>query len=354
MQLTVVHLIIGLGGGGAEHLVLELSKKSALANIKTIIISLTEINTIDYKFKENHLEVHYLKISKMSKVLQGIMKIKAILNNHSQVLFHAHMFHGLMAGVLYSLIYQKIPIVFTLHNTIVPEWYRRIILYLCKPLRQTDINFSPSIKKWYLKNTVVIPNGVDFENFTSFPKKFEKSTDTFQFLFLGRIEEQKNPFFLIELANYLTQNNQVNFRINLAGDGSLRKQLEQNISIHQIDKFINILGFQNNINELFNMSHCLILPSLWEGLPISLIEASAAKLPIITTPVGSIPEFFNNSNCEIAELKDFGDAMIRVINNYDQALNKSIKLYNDNKDIFDIKSVFKVHLEAYNKVLKIY
>ena len=263
------------------------------------------------------------------------------------------MFHGLMSAVIYSLFYQKIPIVFTLHNTIVPEWYRRVLLYLSKPNRQVDINFSPSIKKWYLKNTVVIPNGVDFDNFKSFPKKFNKTTDTFQFLFLGRIEEQKNPMFLIELTNYLIEKHHVNFIINLAGDGSLRKQLEQNISTYKLDKFINILGFQNNINQLFNTSHCLILPSLWEGLPISLIEASAAKIPIITTPVGSIPEFFNNSNCEIAELEEFGDAMINVINNYDQALNKASKLYNDNKSVFDINSVFKMHQETYNKVLNI-
>ncbi len=350
--MTIVHLIVGLGGGGAEHLVLELARKSKSLNIKTIVISVTSVNTIEFKFKNNDIEIYYLNISKISQFWNGLNRLKQILKTEENMNFHCHMFHALIIGLFYNLYVNKTTIVFTLHNTIVPEWYRRMILFLTKPCRAADINFSQGVKKWYLRNSIVIPNGVDFSLFKCEPKTYDAKKDIFNFLFLGRIEEQKNPFILIELAKSLLKKNEVNFIINLAGDGSLRFQLEEKILTNNLQNHIKILGFQNHTKKLFECSHCLILPSLWEGLPISLIEASAAKLPIITTPVGSIPDFFTPKNTEISELNNFANTMLKVIKNYETALNKADQLYEDNKSIFDINSVFEQHLKVYKTVLK--
>ena len=56
--------------------------------------------------------------------------------------------------------------------------------------------------------------------------------------------------------------------------------------------YIKLLGLRNDIPNLLNKSHCLLMPSLWEGLPIVILEAGASRLPVISTPVGR--GFFNS------------------------------------------------------------
>ncbi|MBR9913754.1 MAG: glycosyltransferase family 4 protein [Algicola sp.] len=348
--MTIVHVNIGLGGGGAEHMILEMAKKSQQDTIKTIIFAITDNRQIEFKFAENNLEYHFLGINSPKQFFKGIKTLKRKLAGYDDVVMHCHMFHALIVGLTYSLFYKKTPIVFTLHNILVEEFYRRIVLYLTKPFRKADINFSSRASKWYLRNTKVIANGVDFDKFKLDKERQYNVNETFKFLYLGRIEEQKNPLILTALATKLLAHGHDNFEILVAGEGDMRLQLEQQITKHHLEKHIKLLGFQKDVKQLLMNAHCMIMPSLWEGLPISLIEASATKLPIITTPVGSIPDFFNTTNAYVADCDTFHKEMISVLTDYQQALAKAEKLYIDNKTIFDINSVYQQHLELYRAV----
>ena len=350
--MTVVHINIGLGGGGAEHILLELAKKGNQDGIKTIVISISSIDVIEHKFTENNIEVHYLNVSSAKTFFKGLKKMNNILKPLDDVILHCHMVHGLIMGVCYRLRYKKVPIIFTLHNILVEHVYRRYLLFFTKPLREADINFSSDSNKWYLKPVNVIANGVDFQKFQNGVERTYSGSDKFIFLFLGRIEEQKNPLVLIDLITSLVKSGKSNFEIQIAGDGLMRGELEDLIAKHKYENYLKILGFRNDIINLMEKAHCLILPSLWEGLPVSLIEASASKLPIITTPVGSIPEYFNDTNCYISELDTFHQPMIDIMDNYSEAKTKADKLFNDNKSIFDIDSVYKKHKLLYKLYYK--
>lgn len=351
--MTVVHINIGLGGGGAEHILLELSKKGNEDNIKMIVVAIANINQIEYKFARQNIEVHYLNINSTKSFFKGLKKLHSIVKPINDVVFHCHMFHGLLIGLSYSLIYKKKPIIFTLHNILVEHVYRRWILFFTKPIRNADINFSNTSNKWYLKPVKVIANGVDFERFNTVANRsYNKDVEKFIFLFLGRIEEQKNPLILIDFVSDLIKYGERNFEIHIAGDGIMREELEFLISKNEYQNYIKILGFQKNVKQIMQNSHCLILPSSWEGLPISLIEASANKLPIITTPVGSIPEYFNNTNAYVVNVREFSFYMNKVMRNYNDAIMRAERLLEDNKSIFDIESVYEKHKSLYLKYSK--
>lgn len=349
--MTLVHLITGLGGGGAEHMVLELSKTAQRNNTKTIVISITNSNTIENKFKDNNIEYHFLGINSPKSLKKGFNTLKTILKNQNDVVAHCHMFHSCMLGILFKLLYKNVPLVFTMHTNSVKQLYRRVLLFCTKPFRKFDIIFSENSTKWYLKNSVVIPNGVDFERFKLSKKRTYNQSEPFSFLFLGRLFEPKNPLFLVTLVEYLKKAHINNFTINIVGDGPMKTELETAIKNADVSNHFIFHGFNNNVIPFLHQSNCLILPSLWEGMPVTIIEAAATKLPIIATPVGSIPDFLNESNAFVRPTDDFHNAMIDVINNYDKAIFKANKLYDEMASIFNIDSIFHEHATIYKSVI---
>ena len=222
---------------------------------------------------------------------------------------------------------------------------------MSKPIRNSDIIFSKNSKKWYLKNNCIIPNGVDLSKFEPIQYTDKIKQKPFVFLFLGRLATPKNPLFLIDLITKLISKKHTNFIINIVGDGVLREALEAGVKENGLSDYIKLNGFQNNVSKFLTEAHCLIIPSLWEGMPVSIIEAGATKLPVISTPVGSIPDFLNNENAYLLDLESFHKGMISVMENYNLAAEKGGLLYKLVKDKYDIRKIGSIHLELYNNKL---
>ncbi len=348
--MTILHLIIGLDGGGAEHMVLELANQCQNKGNKVIVVSLSNRDLILNKFNSKNIECHFLNVVSIKSLIKGLSKLKEIHSKSTdKFVFHCHMFHAFIVGFLYKVFFKNVPIVFTLHTNQVKQLYRKWILFLTKKFRSKDIIFSKNSKKWYLKNTIDIPNGVDLSKF----KPIEKldAERPFTFLFLGRLTEPKNPLFLIHIVNQLIENNHKDFIINVVGDGGLRKELETAIIKNELSNYIKLLGFQNNVSKFISEANCLIIPSLWEGMPVSIIEAGASKLPVISTPVGSIPDFLNDDNAYVTDLEKFHESMISVLTNYNEAIKKGEILFDLVKSKYDIEKVSDLHIKIYKSAL---
>jgi len=345
--LTILHIITGLSGGGAEHMVLELAGKSVGTSNKTMAISVSNRKQILHKFEEKGVECHFLNINAPKSLFPGLKQLKTIVKNEKEVVFHCHMFHAFAVGLLFNLLFKSIPIVFTLHTNNVNQLYRKMLLFATKIFRKSDIIFSDNSKKWYLKNSIVIPNGVDTQRFDNTAKTLKKP---FSFLFLGRLTEPKNPLFLVTLVQRLLNQNYTEFVINVVGDGGYRTALENEIDKHDVSKYIHLCGHQDNVVGYLKESNCLLITSLWEGMPVSIIEAGASRLPVISTPVGSIPDFLNDTNAYLSNLEDFDKAVLSVVTNYDLAQEKAKRLYTLVMDKYDINAIYKLHVDLYQSV----
>ncbi|WP_067149408.1 glycosyltransferase family 4 protein [Pseudotamlana agarivorans] len=351
--MTILHLLIGLDGGGAEHMVLELANQSQKAGHKAIVVALSHRDLILHKFKEKKIDCYFINITSLKSLFDGLKKLKQIhLTNGKEIIFHCHMFHGLFMGLMYKILVKNIPITFTMHTNSVKQLYRKIILFISKPMRCADIIFSQNSKKWYLRNDCIIPNGVDLSKFTPIEKSNQLENTPFIFLFLGRLNTPKNPLFLIQLIQELVKRNHTNFLINIVGDGDLREKLEKAIDDNSVSQYIKLNGFKKDVSSFLTHANCLIIPSLWEGMPVSIIEAGASKLPVISTPVGSIPDFLNNDNAYLLELTKFHEGMISVMENYGKALEKGELLYKLVKSEYDIKKIATEHMELYKNAMK--
>jgi len=154
---------------------------------------------------------------------------------------------------------------------------------------------------------------------------------------------------LIEIANDLKD--KYEFEIDIVGDGYLRDELKDLIKKYKLENVVKLLGLRSDIPKLLNQSYCLLMPSLWEGLPIVILEAGAGSLPVISTPVGSIPSLLNMNNAYLSELDGFKNKMIEVLDNYEDAKLKGKKLYDVILKQYSIDAVVDEHEKIYKELM---
>ena len=116
-------------------------------------------------------------------------------------------------------------------------------------------------------------------------------------------------------------------------------------------KFIKLYGQSKDVNSLLLKSHCFLMPSHWEGMPISILEAGVARLPIIATGVGSIPEILNGDCGIISNLNEFESNMKWAVSNYNSLKKYGDNLYGKVIKYYSIDHTFKLHESMYNIVL---
>ncbi|WP_124059132.1 glycosyltransferase [Vaginisenegalia massiliensis] len=114
--------------------------------------------------------------------------------------------------------------------------------------------------------------------------------DTYLIGNVGRLHFQKNQSFLIQLAQYLKQNEQVKFRLYLIGLGPDQEALTQQIQNLGLEHHVIMAGSQTDIAAWLSAMDCFVMPSVFEGLPVAALEAQANGLPFLYAKDGIPPE----------------------------------------------------------------
>jgi glycosyltransferase involved in cell wall biosynthesis len=144
---------------------------------------------------------------------------------------------------------------------------------------------------------VMIPNGhslgsparITRDERSRFCEELGLHPDGLFVLSVGRLTEQKGHTYLLDtIPAILEQFPDTVFAI--AGDGPLRAELEAKAIQLGISHSVRFLGTRSDVPELLQMADVFVLPSLWEGLPIALLEAMGAGLPVIATRVEGVEE----------------------------------------------------------------
>lgn len=154
---------------------------------------------------------------------------------------------------------------------------------------------------------VVIPNGIDVERFASAmplpPAELGISGDRRLLLFVGRLEREKRPDWLLErmpeLFSRLPQHDLV-----LAGRGPLEKTLRAQAARLGIANRVHFVGWRNDIPRLLAAAEILLLTSSAEGMPNAVLEAMAAARPVVATEVHGVRELLGDDRDQIVPPHD--------------------------------------------------
>lgn len=127
----------------------------------------------------------------------------------------------------------------------------------------------------------LIHYGVEIEKFDKVYKEREGKIPS-TIITISCLKPQKGIFYFLQTAKALLKDNlQLNFII--AGDGYLRKQIEKEIKLMKLEDNVRLAGWVDDIIPLFKQASIFVLTSLWEGLPLSLIEAVISGVPVVVT-----------------------------------------------------------------------
>jgi glycosyltransferase involved in cell wall biosynthesis len=141
------------------------------------------------------------------------------------------------------------------------------------------------------QQSLVIENGIDLRAYTkpvdcaAVRKALNVPVEVAVFCFVGRFTEQKGIDVLLHAVTEI-QNQHTVFRVWLVGDGPLRAELEEWVAKENLSSIVQFLGYRSDIPAILQASDVFVLPSRYEAMPISLLEAMAAGLPCVVTNVG--------------------------------------------------------------------
>jgi len=185
-----------------------------------------------------------------------------------------------------------------------------------KKITTVDLKGAQALCAAGIRNTVYVPNGIDLHIFQNRKKR---ENIKMKFLFVGRLEKQKGVIYLIKAAEILKNRDSDDFEIIIVGEGSefdYLMRITQELDLREIMKFKGKIDEQM-LNEYYLGCDAFILPSLWEGMPLTLLEAAAAEMSIIASDVGGISSLFTHEeNALIIEQKNaeaLANAMLRLM-----------------------------------------
>lgn len=165
----------------------------------------------------------------------------------------------------------------------------------------------------------------------------------FTCLHVGRLDVHKAQHILIQSIGSLVEAG-YNVHCDIVGDGPLKNDLEDLIKAQKLDSNIQLLGprFHHEVLEMLPNYDSFLMSSVVEGMPIAIMEAMRAKVPIISTNVGAIDELLDHGRCgSLVEANDsdaLAEALKHQINHAEEANDGAACALNYLRDNFDLRA----------------
>ncbi len=313
-----------LPSGGIEFYIQELTSRLSNRNLNFIIITRKFKNTQKYEKKDNNIEVYrvpWLRGFYFRNISYNFMAFIKALSLEFDIIFSQDIFATLF-GIILSKIKKK-PIIGVVHGKSSEQpQYNRVIRFLLSKLEKfvfSRVNLVLCLTDKNLQDfrnitdkICVIPIGIDLNKFyTSDKEKFKKKLGLdgkVIITFVGRLLKVKGVEYLIDALKDIDRE----FLCLIVGSGKDEKHLKNMVKKYNLESRVKFLGFRHDIPDILKATDIFVLPSVSEGLSLSLLEAKAAGcacvvsnigLPVIDNVTGIVFEPGNSKSLKNAILK---------------------------------------------------
>ena len=299
----VLHLIDSLKIGGAEILLRELSVGLVRRGFRVSIGYSTSGPLVQ------ELTALGLPLTRLARLMRidpilfwGMI---SLIRRESPQIVHTHLFKSDFHGRLAARIAGAPVVVSTLHS--IDRWAQgrslgRLYGWTAR-FADRVITVSEDVRRFHATYTgiaeeklVTIENGVDIQRFAELEsagrvvrKELDIDNAALVFGVVGRLTPPKDHSTFLKAAALILQK-APQARFLLVGEGPLRKDLELQAQEIGLGRALIFTGLRKDIPAVLAAVDVLVFSSLWEGLPVALLEGMAAARPVVATAVGGIPE----------------------------------------------------------------
>jgi glycosyltransferase involved in cell wall biosynthesis len=408
--MKILHVTDSGGLYGAEMVLLNLVSEQIKMGLYAEIASIGEKN-ISEKPLETEAVKRGLRVVKFRMFpgpnLPGMLKVLRYAQKYGFDILHSHGYKGDVAFGSMPKSIRKLPLVSTLHGwtSVVGFSKNRMYEWLQKKsIKHMDavvlVNkamlSNPALKKVHGVNFHVVNNGIpipearcndstnqQFNDSTA--QQFDHSTNHqldktitafcqqgFTIGSIGRLSTEKGYRYLIEAFSLLTKrikpiqpinhstiqpfDHSTNTRLVIIGEGYERKQLEELVVDFGLKDKVLLPGYRDNAKQYLPYFNVFVLSSLTEGLPVTLLEAMQAKVPIVATRVGGIPDVLSDGQAGILvdpkNPKALSEALFRIYKNSNLGNELVDKAYRRLSSEYSSQNMALGYLKIYNNLIQ--
>jgi len=297
--MRILFLSTSMGMGGADSQLLSAAHGMRSRGHEVRIVSLTQLGPMGLEAQRAGIPTESLDMRRGVPDPRGLVRLVRLVRAWRPDVLHSHMVHAnLMARVLRVI--TPVPVmVSTIHNIYEGGRLRMAAYRLTNALVDHVTIVSQAAADRFVRERIVpeslltvIPNGVDTEQFRRIPRDVGHSLrqslgleGKFVWLAVGRFEIAKDyPNMLRGFARVRERFPQAT--LLLVGRGSLQSETERLAQSLDLGSGVRFLGVRDDVVQVMSAADGYVMSSAWEGMPMVLLEAAAAGLPIVTTRVG--------------------------------------------------------------------
>lgn len=362
-QVKILEVIGSMNMGGAETLLMNILRNINKQKYELFFLCYGN-KKFDYEDELTSLGGKIIRISTpTSNIFKNVKQIKKIIKDNNIDVVHCHTYFNSMYALIAAKQCKIKKRITHSHNTISeknPSILKRFYFFVSKiiiNLYSTDFlacgQEAGEALFFRNKNFRIIDNGIILDKFYYDSEIREKKrkelnfSDGYQVIgHVGRFEEAKNHEFLIDIFDGYQKKHKDSILL-LIGDGSLRTSIEKKIREKHLQNNVFLLSKREDVNEIYNVMDLFLFPSLYEGLPVVLIEAQTNGLPIVASDTIDKDSDYTNT-ISFLPLNDSKDIWITEIEDRIGKRVNNKKIMENSK--YNIKNTVSQIEEIYSKI----
>jgi glycosyltransferase involved in cell wall biosynthesis len=304
-KIKVVQIVPLLSPGGAERVAVHLARGLNRQRYETLVISFSRRVgcDLDYMLEKAGIEARYLG-KHPGFDYRVYCRLNGVLKEYDPDVIHTHL-HVLRYALPSMLLRKRVAMVHTVHNLAEREIeprarpiQRYALTHGVKPIAVAE-EVAASVESLYaIRACGVISNCIPTDIYANprTPRKQWRAKEGFKdsdilFVCVARFAPQKNHALLLKaFAAGLASDPRAH--LVLVGEGELRADLEEQARSLKLAGKVHFLGLRSDIPDVLSATDVFVLSSDYEGNPLSVLEAMASGLPIVSTAVGGVPNLF--------------------------------------------------------------
>ncbi|MBQ7543264.1 MAG: glycosyltransferase [Clostridia bacterium] len=323
-RIRLAYVTHGLSSNGIESLLVSIARRIDVERYDVTFVLALDPGVVPLHEPEilslGMRVIHICDLDSLAKKRQYAVSLRRIFETERFDIVHANM--DLLNGIVLRAAKQAgVPRRICHAHTTGSSYALEKSL---SPTKLAQSLYHRTMRRWILQNAtdllgcsdaanaymygdrpaVVIHNGTELDKFSEAKAKADTAPDLrdapVHLVTVGRISTPKNPLFLVEIVRELSALRQ-DFVLHWAGTGEMLPDVEAAVKANGLEPFVQLLGRRTDIAQILAGCSYFLLPSLFEGLGIVLIEAQAAGLTCLASD--QVPESANVGGCRFLPLE---------------------------------------------------